>query len=48
MLATAIAAWVGENIAIGPFPVTEDKGSRYLIEDAPEGVFLDNGRMWPW
>jgi hypothetical protein len=50
VLATAIAAWVGENIAVGPFTMTPDKSSRSVLDDAPEGVFINrpDGQSWPW
>jgi hypothetical protein len=45
VLATAIAAWVGENCLIGPWTVAEDEGNRSLFADVPEGIFL-GGRPW--
>jgi hypothetical protein len=44
VLAAAIAGWVGENLATGPFEVTKDKQSQYMIADAPDGVFVEHGR----
>ena len=40
VLAAAIAAWVGENFAIGPFTMIEDRENRSVIAKAPQGVFL--------
>jgi hypothetical protein len=45
VLATAIAAWVGENCLIGPWTPAEDKDNCSLLADVPDGVFLDG---WPW
>jgi hypothetical protein len=45
VLATAIAAWVGENALVGPWEVAEDRSNRSLLADVPEGVFLD-GQPW--
>jgi hypothetical protein len=46
VLATAIAAWVGENVHTGGWEVTTDESNRSIIESAPEGVWLDS--RWPW
>lgn len=48
VLAAAIAAWIGENVVTGPFTVTEDKASRSVLADAPEGVFLKHGEGDSW
>lgn len=60
VLATAIAAWVGENVVVGPFTVPDDPEGRSVIDRAPEGVFLtndfdderegrdDDGLRFPW
>ncbi|HTU22511.1 MAG TPA: hypothetical protein VMG10_31020, partial [Gemmataceae bacterium] len=50
VLATAIAAWVGENCCVGPFQVNTDRDNRTIMSDVPEGVFHDNSDRitWPW
>lgn len=54
VLATAIAAWIGENVHVGPFEVTTDKDGS-IMNDVPEGVFATDGMRrreadmsWPW
>ena len=42
VLAAAIAAWVGENLATGPFTVIEDRENRTILSRTPAGVFLDH------
>jgi hypothetical protein len=48
VLAAALACWWAEHGGYGGFEVTEDRNSRSLIADAPEGVFLtrDEDRAW--